>query len=90
MSKTTIKLNTPIEAHGNTVSELTLRAPKAKELRDLPIKQNMTMGDLYGIAAACADVPPSSIDQLDAADIMKVMEVVGGFLGLGTGETQSS
>lgn len=90
MRETTIQLTTPIDAHGSQVTQLTMRPPKAKELRDLPIKQNMVMGDLYGVAAACADVPPSSIDQLDAGDLMKVMEVVGSFLGLGTGATQSS
>lgn len=90
MRETIIELTTPIDAHGEQVTRLTMRHPKAKELRDLPIKQNMVMGDLYGVAAACADVPPSSIDQLDAGDLMKVMEVVGSFLGLGTGATQSS
>ena len=47
------------------------------------------MGDLYDVAAACADVPVSSIDQLDAADLMKLMEVIGGFLGVGSGMTRS-
>ena len=85
----TITLSTPIEVHGDQVSSLTLRAPKAKQLRDMPLKQGMVMGDLFPVAAACADVPPSAIDQLDASDLMQVMEVVGGFLGLGTGVTPS-
>lgn len=90
MGPVTIQLGTPIEAHGETVSVLTLRRPKAKELRDMPIKQGMVMGDLYAVAAACADLPTSAIDQLDAADLMQVMGVVGGFLGVGPGAIPSS
>lgn len=90
MSVTVIELDAPIQAHGETISVLTLRRPKAKELRDMPIRSDMKMGDLFGVAAACADIPPSAFDQLDASDLMKVMGVVGGFLGVGDGTTQSS
>lgn len=90
MGPVTIQLSEAIEAHGERVSVLTLRRPKARDLQDMPLKPNMVMGDLYGVAAACADLPPSAIDQLDAADLMKVMEVVGGFLGVGTGGMPSS
>ncbi len=85
-----ITLASPIMAHGETLTMLTLRRPKARELRSMPMRANMVMGDLYDVAAACADVPASSIDQLDAADLMQVMEVIGDFLGVGSGMKRSS
>ncbi|MFN4328302.1 MAG: phage tail assembly protein [Limnobacter sp.] len=84
----TIDLSSPIKLGGDDLHQVTLRAPKAKDLREMPIKQGLTMGDLFPIAASCADLPVSCIDQLEAADMMKVMEVVSGFLGVGTGVTQ--
>ncbi len=90
MDTQTITLSTPIEAHGETISTITLRRPKGRELKDMPIKQNMVMGDLFGVAAACADLPVSSLDHLDAADLINIMGVVGGFLGVGSGGTPSS
>jgi len=90
MSGTLIKLTVPIEAHGEMISTLTLRRPKAKELREMPLRSALKMGDFYDIAAACADIPPSAFDQIDGADVMHIVEVVGGFLDRGTGAPPSS
>lgn len=83
-----IALSKPIKLGSDDLHEISLRSPKARELREMPIKQGLVMGDIYPVAAACADLPVSCIDQLEAADMMKVMEVVSGFLGVGTGATQ--
>lgn len=88
--KITIALTTPVQVHGSMTSELVLRRPTGRELREFPLKQTLALGDLYGVAAACADIPPSSMDQMDAADVMQVMEAVSGFLGVGIGGTPSS
>lgn len=90
MESVTIKLTRPIEAHGETVAELVLAEPCARHLRDLPLSGTPSIGLLLDMAAAVSGLPPSAIDQLSAADAMKVVEVMGSFLGGGTGEMPSS
>ena len=89
MASTELKLRAPIVVHGETVDTLTVRRATAREMRELPIGGTKKMGDLYDFAAACCDIPPSSIDQLDAADMVSLMGVVSGFLDAGIGETPS-
>ncbi len=89
MASTELKLRAPIVVHGETVDKLTVRRATAREMRELPIGGTKKMGDLYDFAAACCDIPPSSIDQLDAADMVSLMGVVSGFLDAGIGETPS-
>lgn len=90
MGPVTLKLAKPIEAHGETVVELVLAEPCAKHMRDLPLSGTPSIGLLLDMAAAVSGLPPSAIDQLGAADTMKVVEVLSGFLGGGTGEMPSS
>ncbi|WP_225773332.1 phage tail assembly protein [Pseudomonas sp. Marseille-Q5115] len=83
-----IKLSTPIQAHGEEVTELTLRRPTSKEARAikaLPYKidQDQAVTLDLDVAAkyisACADIPPSSVDQLDLADLNTLAWQVAGF-----------
>lgn len=90
MKPVTIKLSEAIEAHGEMVSEISLTAPRAKHLRTLPVKQQLDMGDLLNLAGECAGLPVSSVDQLSAADALKVLEVIGNFLGGAPGAMPSS
>ena len=90
MASTELKLRAPIVVHGETVDTLTVRRATAREMRELPIGGTKKMGDLYDFAAACCDIPPSSIDQLDVADMLALMEAVGNFLDVGTGEMPSA
>lgn len=76
---TTIKLRKPIQAHGQTLTELTLRKPIGKEIRvaGMPYVL-MNVGEEGGIrisGESCArlismvaQIPTSSVDQLDADD----------------------
>lgn len=90
MGPVTITLTEPIEAHGELVSTIVIEPPRARHLRALPVKSQLDMGDLLNLGGACAGLPPSAVDQLAAADALKVVEVVGNFLGGGPGATPSS
>lgn len=90
MKPVTIKLSEAIEAHGEMVSEISLAAPRAKHLRTLPVKQQLDMGDLLNLAGECAGLPSSSVDQLAAADALRIVEVMGNFLGGAPGAMPSS
>lgn len=74
----TIKLKHPIEWGSETVSELTLRRPKAKDLRKFPAEP--TQGDILDLAGALAGREKSFMDELDISDLSAVNKAVAGFL----------
>lgn len=83
-----VQLSSPIDAHGEQVSELTFRRPTAQEARAikaLPYKidQNQDVSLDLDVAAkyiaVCAGIPPSSVNQLDLADLNSLSWKVAGF-----------
>lgn len=81
-----IKLSRPIEALGETITEITLREPDAADLRSLPVKQELLVGDLLDIAAEVAGFPKSAFNKLSGGDTFKVVGAMGKFMGDGIGE----
>jgi hypothetical protein len=81
-----IKLTKPIKAHGERVSVLTLREPTGGEVRAVGALPYDVHGDVGTMipharvalkyAAICAAVPPSSLDQLAAVDVLVVVNAV--------------
>lgn len=93
-----MKLSKPITAHGETIEEITLKRPtvaQARKIGELPYR--ITEGGLTTAletacryVAACADIPPSSVDQLELNDLNAlVLEVVGFFVS-GSSATSSN
>ena len=83
-----IDLSSPIEAHGAEVTTLTFRRPTVQEVRAikaLPYKidKNEDVSLDLDIAAkyisVCAGIPPSSVNQLDLADLNSLSWQVAGF-----------
>lgn len=83
-----IKLDQPIEAHGEQVSELTVRRPTVQEVRAIkamPYKigkdEEVTLDTEVAAKyiAVCAGIPPSSVNQLDLADFNTLCWEVAGF-----------
>lgn len=73
-----IKLASPIKAHDEELTELTLRRPTVQEVRaikSLPYKidQNdeisLDMDTCAKYIAVCAGIPASSVNQLDLSDL---------------------
>jgi hypothetical protein len=79
MSQITVKLEEPIQFGSRTIDELTLRKPKAKDMRQFPL--NPQMGDMLDLASRLAGEPTSIIDELSVQDMTRVVEVIGDFLG---------
>lgn len=79
-NRTEIKLSSPITVDGVAVDVLHLRKPKARDLRGARIGDG-EMSMMLDVAAACAEIPPSAIDQLECADAMRVISVVADFFG---------
>lgn len=85
---TTITLSTPIQAHGDQVTELTLRRPTTRECRQigqLPyrVEKDESVGLNLDVAAkyivVCAGIPSSSVDQLDVTDLNGLAWALAGF-----------
>lgn len=83
-----VKLQVAIEAHGETVSVLTMRRPTVQEVRAikaLPYKIDkneevtLDMDVSAKYIAVCAGIPPSSVNQLDLADLNSLSWAVASF-----------
>lgn len=83
----TVKLKEPIAFGTETITELSIRKPKAKDFRGLPMQP--AFGDLLDLAGRLSGQPRPVIDDLGAEDVMEVLNVVGNFMpgGRGTGTT---
>jgi hypothetical protein len=83
----TLELDTPIDAHGESVRTLRLRALSVNDLVRVgyPVKIGGDGGlDIYpdrmtALIARLADIPTSSAAQLSVADWHRAMEAVVGF-----------
>lgn len=83
-----VKLQYPIQAHGEELSELELRRPRVKDLRAM----DAATGDVAKTAAligALCGLTPKEVDGLDCEDFARVGQAVAGFLPQSqpTGET---
>lgn len=88
----TMRLRTPIEAHGQTVSEITLAEPTLGVLDGVRIevgasgRVQIDLGDLHRLVAGMAGIPPSSARQIRMTDLAPLARAVMDFLGGGPPE----
>lgn len=82
-----ISLSTALTVGSETITELKLEKPKAKHLREISAESESPMSMILDVAGACAGLPPSVMDEIEAADAMKVVNEFGPFVmgGLETG-----
>lgn len=76
-----ITLKVPLKYGSETITELELKAPVARDFRDMPLEPKY--GDLMDVAAKLCNQPPSVIDQLSPVDMSEVLLKVGEFMGTG-------
>jgi hypothetical protein len=87
-----ITLEDPIEAHGDTINELTLRPPNGNDLVACGVPFSMGSGGGGGAAgldasvtsdliSRLAGIPRSSVGALGAADWMACMRAIMDFIG---------
>ena len=86
-----VKLNSPIEAHGEVVDSIILREPKAGDIIKLgwPMDINSTgevvmnskiVGDYISVLG---NIPPSAVKELSVNDFMKLNNEIISFFGDG-------
>lgn len=82
------KLSTPIQAHGEEVTSITLRRPTVGECRaikalpyaigkDEEVSLNLDVSAKY--IAVCGAIPAPSVNQLDLADLNTLAWEIAGF-----------
>lgn len=81
MQPKVLKLKEAIKFGSEDISELTIRAPKAKDIRGLPAQPNT--GDILNLAAKLCGQTPSVIDELGMEDTVELLEIVGNFMAPG-------
>ncbi len=77
----TIQLEYPIEAEGRTITAITLRRPKARDLKKMERSSGGDIAKSIEFVADLAELPPAAIEELDGADFQCLSGVVAGFLG---------
>lgn len=89
MESKVVTLKQPITFGQDIITSLTIRPPKAKDFRKLPMDPKF--GDILDLVSRLTAQPPAVIDELGADDLVEVAAIVEGFmpLGLGTGEKPS-
>lgn len=94
-----LKLSAPIQAHTETLTELTLRRPTPKECRELGglpyslCERNKPQPRLDMVAkyiVLCASIPLSSVDQLDLSDFNDAVWAVINFFMTSAAEASAS
>ena len=78
-----IALDYPVDHGGREVSEITLRRPTVREVRELERIGKDAGGDetekAVQVLALLSGLPPDAIDLLDAADFARASETIAGF-----------
>jgi hypothetical protein len=88
MTDVIVQLSKPIQAHGEEVTELTIREPTVKDLRAVS-KITNEMDSNLRLAELLTGLPTSSMDQVTTKDYACIQKVIGDFLddGQETGES---
>lgn len=83
-----LRLSRAVKHGDRELSSLEGRRPCARHLRALPVEKP-TMGDWIEVFARSSGTPSAVIDQMDGADVLRVVALVGFFIGGGraTGPT---
>ena len=87
-----MKLSVPIQAHGNEVTELTIRRPKGEDVAACGFPFSFTVGEggttvqpnapaITAMIARLADIPLSAARSLDFNDWMAAMGELFSFFG---------
>lgn len=75
-----ISLTYPVEAFGDEIKELEIkRRPTTKDLKAMD-SETGEVAKTAALLAKLAEVPPATVDQMDASDFSKAADIVQGFL----------
>ena len=79
---TTVVLGIPVSVDGNTITEISIRRPKVRDLRAL---EEVTQGKPSqldqgaALLSLLAGIPEAAVEEMDATDFARASEVIAGF-----------
>ncbi len=82
-----VTLSQPVQAGERTISEVTIRRPKVKDLRALEHLRAPGAGEIdqgVAMAAMLCDLPVEAVDEMDATDFAAISEIIAGFFSRAT------
>ncbi len=77
-----VPLSHPLKVGETTVTEVTLRRPKVRDLRALERLRAPGTGEIdqgVAMAAMLCDLPLEAVDEMDASDFAAISEAIAGF-----------
>ncbi|MCX4027946.1 phage tail assembly protein [Spartinivicinus marinus] len=77
-----ITLNYPIERNGEVINEVTLRRPKAKDLKNMEKRGGGEITQSIHMVADLTSLDIATVEELDGEDFQLISKKVEGFLGL--------
>ena len=81
MEPVTVELSQPIQAHGETIHQLTIHPPKVKHLKMMDAVKGDTQKTIV-LVSALANIPQSSVEEVTGFDMaQKIAPVISNFLG---------
>ena len=81
MSRHTIPLRFPVDFGGERVTEVSLRRPKGREIRQTQNGKGSQIDRSFQMMANLAEVEVELIDELDAADVRRIDKWLDGVMG---------
>ena len=85
-----VALEEPLKLEGGgELTELSLRLPRARDLRTMKVSGTPDMGMILDLAAGLANLTTAELDEISAADAMEVVSLLSPFLVKDGGTTQS-
>ena len=79
---TTVVLGIPVSVDGNTITEITIRRPKVRDLRALEEATQVKSSQLdqgAALLSLLAGIPEAAVEEMDATDFARASEVIAGF-----------
>ncbi len=96
MEPTVITLSRPLEAHGETISRLSLREPNGGDIKVCGYPLQIADGAAVPLAGAICkyiarlgNIPPSTVDKLTPADFNACLAAIVDFFGTSEGQPPS-
>lgn len=89
--KYTLRLSVPVTHGDQTIESIDGRRPRGKAMRKVPLDR-VQVGDWLELFQLSSGTVTAVADQLDGADVMRVVTLMGFFMGdgLATGPTSSA
>lgn len=76
-----VHLQAPLSVEGRTIDTVTVRRPKVGDLRRMEKVKGGDLDKTLWLIATLTELSPTEVDELDAADMKAIGDIIEGFTG---------